>query len=99
MCNRSCGWLEAGRTPTLENDFKDKFSDAFSYILIICSLHLHKFSYNSQIHNVLTCVNTLHFSEWDFFIYFFYNDLHDSEVWLYDTLCITPVLESVLPET
>ena len=39
---------------------------AFSYILIICSLH--KFSYDSQIHNILTCVNTLHFSESIFFI-------------------------------
>ena len=39
---------------------------AFSYISIICSLYLHKFSYDSQIHNVLTCVNTLHFSEWNF---------------------------------
>ena len=29
---------------------------AFSHNLIICSLHLHKFSYDSQIHNVLTCV-------------------------------------------
>ena len=38
-----------------------------SYILIICSLHLHKFSYDSQIHNILTCVNTLHFSESIFF--------------------------------
>ena len=39
----------------------------FSYISIICSLHLHKFLYDSQIHNILTCVNTLHFSESSFF--------------------------------
>ena len=44
---------------------------AFSYISIICSLYLHKFSYDSQIHNVLTCVNKLHFSEWIFFILFY----------------------------
>ena len=43
---------------------------AFSYISIICSLYLHKFSYDSQIHNVLTCVNTLHFSEWNLFNFF-----------------------------
>ena len=43
---------------------------AFSYISIICSLYLHKFSYDSQIHNVLTCVNTLHFSEWICFNFF-----------------------------
>ena len=40
---------------------------AFSYILIICSLHLHKFLYDYQVHNILTCVNTLHFSESIFF--------------------------------
>ena len=43
---------------------------AISYILIICSLRLHKFCYDSQIHNVLTCGNTLNFSEWIFFHFF-----------------------------
>ena len=71
---------------------------AFSYLLIICSLHLPELSYDSQIHNVLTCVITLHFSEWIFLLFFFYN-LHDSEVGVYDTLRIPPVLESILPET
>ena len=52
---------------------------AFSYILIICSLHLHEFSYNSQIHNVLTRVNTLHISEWNYFLlhFFLFDDLRD----------------------
>ena len=72
---------------------------AFSYISIICSLYLHKFSYDSQIHNVLTCVNTLHFSEWNLLIFFLFDNLHDSEVGVYDTLCIPPVLESILPES
>ena len=72
---------------------------AFSYILIICSLHLHKFSYDSQIHNVLTCVNTLHFSEWNSFKYFSpFDNLYNSEVGVCDTLCIPPDLESILPE-
>ena len=72
---------------------------AFSYISIICSLYLHKFSYDSQIHNVLTCVNTLHFSEWNLLTFFPFDNLHDSEVGVYDTLCIPPVLESILPES
>ena len=61
---------------------------AFSYILIICSLHLHEFSYNSQIHNVLTRVNTLHISEWNYFLlhFFLFDDLRDWEVGVYDTL-------------
>ena len=57
-----------------------------------------KFHTILKSHNVLTCVNTLNFSEWDF-LYIFFNDLHDSEVWLYDTLFIPPILESMLPET
>ena len=71
---------------------------AFSYILIICSLHLHTFSYDSQIRNVLTCVNTLHFSG-SFFSFCVFDNLHDAEVGVYDTLCIPPVQESILPKT
>ena len=74
----------------------DKYFQYFAslYILSICNLHLHKCSNISQIHNVLTCVNT--FFRVDCFLHFFLFD--DLEVGVYDTLCIPPVLESILPE-
>ena len=72
---------------------------AFSYILIFCSLHLHEFSYDSQIHNFFNMCKPITFFRVFFFHFVFFYDLHDSEVGVYDTLCIPPVLESILPKT